>query len=209
MRRETRQYVDEALATLDEKYRVVFVLRDIEELSTRETADILGITSRGGQGPAVAGPSDAPRTIDATVWRRIDASRPTQSLTSDGVVGRGATESRTVPCGNHAGNSRYERKGRSWLPRCGGRCDGLKSCGTKDSAEGARGRVQAGDSDVASSHTSRPVPFVVLLPTVLGLNLHPAAPAATRSPRCSRAIRRGCSILASPTPRRRRQAGSV
>ena len=44
IRRETRQYVDEALATLNEKYRVVFVLRDIEELSTRETAEILGIT---------------------------------------------------------------------------------------------------------------------------------------------------------------------
>ena len=44
MRRETRQHVDEALATLDEKYRVVFVLRDIEELSTRETAEILGIS---------------------------------------------------------------------------------------------------------------------------------------------------------------------
>jgi RNA polymerase sigma-70 factor, ECF subfamily len=42
--RETRQYIDDALATLNEKYRVVFVLRDIEELSTRETADILGIT---------------------------------------------------------------------------------------------------------------------------------------------------------------------
>ena len=42
--RETRQHIDDALATLDEKYRVVFVLRDIEELSTRETADILGIT---------------------------------------------------------------------------------------------------------------------------------------------------------------------
>ena len=44
VRRETRQYIDEALATLNEKYRVVFVLRDIEELSTRETADILGIS---------------------------------------------------------------------------------------------------------------------------------------------------------------------
>jgi RNA polymerase sigma-70 factor, ECF subfamily len=43
--RETRQIIDAALATLDEKYRVVFVLRDIEELSTRETADILGISS--------------------------------------------------------------------------------------------------------------------------------------------------------------------
>ena len=44
MRHETRQHVDEALATLNEKYRVVFVLRDIEELSTRETAEILGIS---------------------------------------------------------------------------------------------------------------------------------------------------------------------
>lgn len=44
VRRETRQHIDEALATLNEKYRAVFVLRDIEELSTRETADILGIT---------------------------------------------------------------------------------------------------------------------------------------------------------------------
>jgi RNA polymerase sigma-70 factor, ECF subfamily len=42
-RRETRQIIDDALATLAEKYRVVFVLRDIEELSTRETADVLGI----------------------------------------------------------------------------------------------------------------------------------------------------------------------
>jgi RNA polymerase sigma-70 factor (ECF subfamily) len=44
VRRETRQYVDEALAHLDEKYRLAFVLRDIEELSTRETAEILGIS---------------------------------------------------------------------------------------------------------------------------------------------------------------------
>ncbi|MEI8373148.1 MAG: sigma-70 family RNA polymerase sigma factor [Planctomycetota bacterium] len=44
MRHETRLHVDEALATLNEKYRVVFVLRDIEELSTRETAEILGLS---------------------------------------------------------------------------------------------------------------------------------------------------------------------
>jgi RNA polymerase sigma-70 factor (ECF subfamily) len=44
VRRETRQYVDEALACLNEKHRVVFVLRDIEGLSTREAADILGIS---------------------------------------------------------------------------------------------------------------------------------------------------------------------
>lgn len=44
MRRETRRHIDEALAQLNEKHRVVFVLRDIEGLSTRETAEILGIT---------------------------------------------------------------------------------------------------------------------------------------------------------------------
>ena len=44
MRHETRQHVDEALATLKEKHRVVFVLRDIEELSTRETAEVLGLS---------------------------------------------------------------------------------------------------------------------------------------------------------------------
>ncbi len=44
MRKETRQHIDEALARLNDKHRLVFVLRDIEGLSTRETADILGIT---------------------------------------------------------------------------------------------------------------------------------------------------------------------
>lgn len=44
VRRETRQHVEAALANLNEKYRVVFVLRDIEELSTRETAEVLGLT---------------------------------------------------------------------------------------------------------------------------------------------------------------------
>jgi RNA polymerase sigma-70 factor, ECF subfamily len=44
VRRETKQFVDDALSTLNEKYRVVFILRDIEEFSTQETADILGIT---------------------------------------------------------------------------------------------------------------------------------------------------------------------
>lgn len=43
-RRETRRLVDEALDTLDDKYRLAFVLRDIEGLSTRETAEALDIT---------------------------------------------------------------------------------------------------------------------------------------------------------------------
>ncbi len=43
-RRETQAILNEALGELDEKYRVVFVLRDMEGLSTNETAEALGIT---------------------------------------------------------------------------------------------------------------------------------------------------------------------
>ncbi len=41
---EIRQLLDVALDDLDPKYRAVFTLRDIEQLSTRETAELLGIT---------------------------------------------------------------------------------------------------------------------------------------------------------------------
>jgi len=41
---EIRKHIDKAMETLTEKYRTVFVLRDIEELSTRETSKILDIT---------------------------------------------------------------------------------------------------------------------------------------------------------------------
>jgi len=43
-RAEVRHLLDAALAELDEKYRVVFVLRDVEGLSVRETADALGLS---------------------------------------------------------------------------------------------------------------------------------------------------------------------
>jgi len=43
-RRETSQLLREALEELDEKYRLVFVLRDMEGLSTAETAEALGIS---------------------------------------------------------------------------------------------------------------------------------------------------------------------
>jgi len=42
--REVRRLLDEALAEIDEKYRLVFVLRDIEGLSTKETAEALEIS---------------------------------------------------------------------------------------------------------------------------------------------------------------------
>jgi RNA polymerase sigma-70 factor (ECF subfamily) len=44
-RAELRELLDRAIAELDEKYRTVFVLRDIEGLSTEETADVLGLSA--------------------------------------------------------------------------------------------------------------------------------------------------------------------
>ena len=43
-RNETRRLVESALNRLDDKHRLVFVLRDIEGLSVRETADALGLS---------------------------------------------------------------------------------------------------------------------------------------------------------------------
>lgn len=43
-RPETQALLDEALAALPENYRAVFVLRDVEGLSTEETAEALGLT---------------------------------------------------------------------------------------------------------------------------------------------------------------------
>ena len=43
-RAEIRQLINEALAEVDEKHRLVFVLRDVEGYSTQETADTLGIS---------------------------------------------------------------------------------------------------------------------------------------------------------------------
>jgi RNA polymerase sigma-70 factor, ECF subfamily len=43
-RNEVRRLLDEALARLDEKHRFVFLLRDVEGLSVRETADALDLS---------------------------------------------------------------------------------------------------------------------------------------------------------------------
>lgn len=42
--RELQRLLDEAINGLDEKYRLVFLLRDVEGLSTQETAQALGIS---------------------------------------------------------------------------------------------------------------------------------------------------------------------
>ena len=44
-RNETQRLLAEALDELDEKYRLVFLLRDVEGLSTQETAEVLGIST--------------------------------------------------------------------------------------------------------------------------------------------------------------------
>jgi len=43
-RNETRRLLEEALNQLDEKHRLVFLLRDVEGLSVRETAETLGLS---------------------------------------------------------------------------------------------------------------------------------------------------------------------
>lgn len=43
-RQEVQRLLDEALAQLDEKHRLVFLLRDVEGLSIKETASVLGLS---------------------------------------------------------------------------------------------------------------------------------------------------------------------
>jgi RNA polymerase sigma-70 factor, ECF subfamily len=43
-RNETRRLLDDALAQLQEKHRLVFLLRDVEGLSVKETAEALGVS---------------------------------------------------------------------------------------------------------------------------------------------------------------------
>jgi RNA polymerase sigma-70 factor (ECF subfamily) len=43
-RSDTRELLDKALAELDEKHRLVFLLRDVQQLSIKETAEALGLT---------------------------------------------------------------------------------------------------------------------------------------------------------------------
>jgi RNA polymerase sigma-70 factor (ECF subfamily) len=43
-RNETRRLLEEALDQLDEKHRLVFLLRDVEGMSVRETAEALGLS---------------------------------------------------------------------------------------------------------------------------------------------------------------------
>lgn len=44
MNKELKTVIEKSVSNLPEKYRLVFVMREVEELSTRETMDILNIT---------------------------------------------------------------------------------------------------------------------------------------------------------------------
>ena len=43
-RNETGRLIDEALSELDEKHRAIFLLREVEGLSVKETAEALGLS---------------------------------------------------------------------------------------------------------------------------------------------------------------------
>ena len=51
--------LDDAVQSLKPTFRTVFVLRDIEELSTEETAEALGTLGPGGEKPPAARPAAA------------------------------------------------------------------------------------------------------------------------------------------------------
>jgi RNA polymerase sigma-70 factor (ECF subfamily) len=104
-RKETRALVRAAIAELPESYRAVLLLRDIEELSTKEAADLVGISEnalklrlhRARQALAtvikrrLAAPADAPRTADArppvSAPRLVSAPRRAASSSWDRSAG--------------------------------------------------------------------------------------------------------------------------
>src|SRR5258708_15282799 len=55
-RKEIREKLIAALGSLAQKYREVFVLRDVEHMSIEETAQALGISAGGGQTPLLPRP---------------------------------------------------------------------------------------------------------------------------------------------------------
>ncbi len=84
LRRETRERVRTAIAELPESYRTVLLLRDIEERSTRESADLVGVSEnalklrlarRRRRQTASAAPSvgPAPRSVASSASRTASA----------------------------------------------------------------------------------------------------------------------------------------
>ena len=59
---EIQRLLEEALHQLDDKHRLVFLLRDVEGFSVRETAQALNLSRGQYQGKAVASPASTPGT---------------------------------------------------------------------------------------------------------------------------------------------------
>lgn len=72
--KQTREFVREAIASLPESYRAVLLLRDIEERTTEEAADALGITPN-----AVKIRLHRARQALATLLRRQAGNRPARA----------------------------------------------------------------------------------------------------------------------------------
>ena len=72
---EIHRLLDEALARLDEKHRLVFLLRDVEGLSVKETAEALGLSEANTKVRLLRARSAIARIADACVWRSGIAHR--------------------------------------------------------------------------------------------------------------------------------------
>ena len=68
-KKELRQALFRALASLTPKHREVFVLRDVQHFSIAETAQMLGIRHKCGENaPLACPPSDARRACTGYRW---------------------------------------------------------------------------------------------------------------------------------------------
>ena len=63
-REEMQEILNEAVDGLKEDFRTVFVLRDIEELSTEETAEAVENLDSGGEKQAASSPVGTAREVD-------------------------------------------------------------------------------------------------------------------------------------------------
>ncbi len=92
---ETQLEIERALGELDDKYRLVFILRDVEGLSVRETAEALELTESTVKVRLLRAPPGIARKADEEVRRcrsGFDA-RPQTFLISCNLCDRRASDS--------------------------------------------------------------------------------------------------------------------
>lgn len=83
---EMRGYFESSMEALPEAYRVVLFLRDVEELSTAETADTLGLTENAVKIRLHRARAMVRRDLTARVGTRVRAAFPFLGERCDGVV---------------------------------------------------------------------------------------------------------------------------